>query len=327
MNETPGTDFLRGVYGTVASIDIETIPNRTALASLPPKEVSIGNLKDPLKIQEKLRAAEAARLDSAALDPTTGRVAIFASARFVTPPVADMATPHAPSADHDIEITAGCLNMPATIPSDPAVHRQVMDAAESALLDHLKTVANSPTLLVTFNGTKFDLPYLKLRDAILDGRRPFSLRLPLTDRPHLNAADLSSPCHYDAYAALNNWRPAGEALIECASLDAASRAFLGRRKGRLFTWVTEKNRPRPLCPQCGSKALVWASGLDSDTLYCANTCIHENLPPMHHSELALAFESNSSAAIGEAIAYCAVDAALTLRLARRLALCVSKFVI
>ena len=55
-------------------VDIETGPTKNALSYFSRKDVKLGNLKDPNKIEAKLAEAEDEFLDKAALSPITGKV-------------------------------------------------------------------------------------------------------------------------------------------------------------------------------------------------------------------------------------------------------------
>lgn len=114
--------------------DIETMRNGDLINRLPEPEVSLGNLKDPAKIAEKIEAAKTEQLERMALSPLTGRLCSYAIA------------------GNDVEI-AGCI-------ADDT------DAAETDLIEQCFSKIRE-FRIVTYNGTSFDLPFLYRRAVIL----------------------------------------------------------------------------------------------------------------------------------------------------------------
>lgn len=125
------------------AIDIETAPIPELLDRIPSPEVAVGNLKDPIKIQEKQAAALAAQREAAALDPHFASVVCIA--------VACRSSSREPLVD---------VQFAADFPR-----------REASLLSWLWNTALSPgDTIATFNGSGFDLPFLLRRSLLLGVR-------------------------------------------------------------------------------------------------------------------------------------------------------------
>lgn len=112
------------------SLDIETIPNPDALHLLPEPEVALGNLKDPVKIEEKKAEARKNQIDRMALSPLTGKVC--------------------------------CVGVYS--PSEEKTFISGED--EASILDAAYEVIRN-SHIVTFNGKAFDIPFIFKRGMIL----------------------------------------------------------------------------------------------------------------------------------------------------------------
>ena len=117
------------------AFDIETIPNTSLIDRLPEPEVKTGNLKDQAKIAEKIEEAKKAQIEKMALSPLWGRVCCWCA--------------------HDGENSTGsCIT-------------EETDAEETAVIERAFQLLASDGLIVTYNGTSFDLPFLYRRAVIL----------------------------------------------------------------------------------------------------------------------------------------------------------------
>lgn len=114
--------------------DIETMRNGALISKLPEPEVSLGNLKDPAKIAEKIETAKAEQLEKMALSPIWGRVCSYA-------------------------IAGDGMEHSAVIAEDS-------DAAETDLIEQCFSKIREHRI-ITYNGNGFDLPFLFRRAVIL----------------------------------------------------------------------------------------------------------------------------------------------------------------
>ena len=121
------------------ALDIETIPNTSAIPLLPEPEVTDSRLKDPAKIAAHLDAKRAKQVADMALDATTGRICAFA----IT------------------EIRGNEQEFYRVIESE-------CDEAEAEIVTELLGILAMPELrLVTWNGIGFDIPYIYKRAMLL----------------------------------------------------------------------------------------------------------------------------------------------------------------
>jgi DNA polymerase elongation subunit (family B) len=174
------------------AFDIETVPNPDMLSRLPEPEVKFGNIKDPAKIEEKIKEAKQQQVDKMALNPFYGRICSFSC--------------FGPK-DHFFEV----------IP-------EISEAAEIELvrkiLEHL-VVANPETnKIITWNGMNFDFPYVYKRAIIL------KVPLPLYCAP-LNywTKKYTREPHTDIMQELCGWNTENR-----INLDDAGKLFLGEGK-------------------------------------------------------------------------------------------------
>lgn len=124
------------------AVDIETIENEKMIPFLPDPEVALGNTKDPQKIKEKKSEARKKQIEKMALDPTTGRICAVGI-----------------YGNHDNDRCYYVIN-------------SISDTNEidliSIILEYLKIATSSkPKLIITCNGTDFDLPYIYKRAMLL----------------------------------------------------------------------------------------------------------------------------------------------------------------
>lgn len=188
-------------FSTRIAFDIETQPNPAAVASMPEPEVKCGNLKDPVKIAEKIREAKEEQASRAALDPHFGRVVCIS-----------VATQH--SADNAVE----------TLMRNDKAHEGVDQAERELLNDFWGYVRflNSPQI-ITFNGASFDVPFLTRRSRLL-GIRPV----------HINCHPyqvVDPTCeHFDVYRYLDETGTGNPCNIK-KNLRFYCREFLGRDIG------------------------------------------------------------------------------------------------
>ena len=132
------------------AFDIETQSNPDRINDLPEPDVATGNLKDPVKIAEKVKEAKAKQLDKLALDPHFGRVICIS-----------IAQRDAGDGGQIVGETALRLDM----------GEADRDDAESELLKWFWDRVRNATHFVTYNGAGFDVPYL-MRRSLLLGVRP-----------------------------------------------------------------------------------------------------------------------------------------------------------
>lgn len=173
------------------SLDIETIPNLNLISLLPEPEPS-ANIKDPEKIAADIAKKKQAAVDKMALSPLTGRICSYAMYFDCLPPQWD-------------------------------VINEISDAEEINLINKILcnfvlTNTTYPTIC-TWNGHKFDIPFIAKRSMILNidlptgfpGFRYFMKKYSIT--PHI-----------DLFQELCNWG------TEYISLNTASKMILGESK-------------------------------------------------------------------------------------------------
>jgi len=122
------------------AFDVETMPNSSKIDSLPEPEIKFGNLKDPIKIEEKKAEARAEQIEKMALNPLYGRIC---AAVFV-----------APGRDGELESVRFAAGD---------------DDEEEALLISkcFRVLSADSARIVTWNGIGFDFPFLFKRALIL----------------------------------------------------------------------------------------------------------------------------------------------------------------
>ena len=189
------------MFSTRIAFDIETQPNPAAVASMPEPEVKCGNLKDPVKIAEKIREAKEEQASRAALDPHFGRVVCISIAH-----------------QTDKEFVQ-------TLIRQDVAHEGV-DAAEHTLLkwfwDYIRAISDH-VQIITFNGASFDVPFLTRRSRLL-GIRPV----------HINCHPyqvVDPTCdHFDVYRYLDETGTGNPCNVK-KNLRFYCREFLGRDIG------------------------------------------------------------------------------------------------
>lgn len=156
------------------AFDIETAADESKIEDLPHPEVAIGNLKDPVKIDEKIQRAKTEQRANMALDPHFSRVvAIGAKINYDDPRWFEREAVFMPVAE--------------------------ADSSEAAMLASFWQMVGDSNAeqICTFNGAGFDVPYL-MRRSLLLGIRP--VQLPI-DRYHIGPTDR----HFDVCATLHRW--------------------------------------------------------------------------------------------------------------------------
>jgi len=112
-------------------LDIETIPDPSMLSRLPEPEVKLGNLKDTFKIQAKLDEARGKQIEKMALNPMHGKICCACT--------------------YNEEI------------SESYISTNEAEIIES-LFDKILCYQHE---IITFNGIRFDLPFIYKRALIL----------------------------------------------------------------------------------------------------------------------------------------------------------------
>jgi predicted PolB exonuclease-like 3'-5' exonuclease len=140
------------------ALDIETMPNEDMIPYLPEPEVKTGNLKDPVKIELKIKEARDSQVEKMALNPLYGRIISYAF------------------------VGEGC---------SAGIVEELTDEAEKDLISEiLEEFADDTLRLFTWNGKGFDLPFIYKRAMILG--------INMKDFPRLEAfTKRYSDCHYD----------------------------------------------------------------------------------------------------------------------------------
>ena len=132
------------------ALDIETIPNTSAIPLLPEPEVTDSRRKDPDKIAAHLDAKRAKQRADMALDPTTGRICSFAITEI---------------SGNEQEFYRV---IPAAIISSCVCIDAESDGAEAEIVAELLGILALPELrIVTWDGMRFDLPYIYKRAMLL----------------------------------------------------------------------------------------------------------------------------------------------------------------
>jgi DNA polymerase elongation subunit (family B) len=141
----------------VIAFDIETMVDEALYQAFsPPIECKTGNLKDPVKIAEKIAEAKAAQREMAALNPQLARVI---SAHF---------------AEHTIKgnvPTNGRELVTSSIFMLPPSPEHTSSDREASMLQTVWLTLRDADRVVTFNGASFDIPFL-MRRSLLLGVRP-----------------------------------------------------------------------------------------------------------------------------------------------------------
>lgn len=185
----------------VLALNINTIPDDVLCAKyLPELDVACGNLKDPLKIEEKKAEARRKQLEQAALNPHVSRVLAVHFAM--------------PTNDVHTTILAGC---------DDAAEIAVIGEAHGFIEAHL--AGHPDCRLVTFNGASFDIPFLLRRCAIL------RLMPPVTIECNKYRVIDGKANHIDIRRVLAETLPgSGPSDYAPGDLDYYARLFLGEGK-------------------------------------------------------------------------------------------------
>lgn len=177
------------------AFDIETIPNSSMLDKLPEPEIKLGALKDPEKIAQKKAEAKIKQIEKMALNPLYGRV---------------------------------CA---AVLSNDNACSRIIIDEdsdnAETELLETLFPFFADDNVLITYNGTDFDMPFTYKR-AVLLGIVPAEYAAPTlsamtaryNNKHHIDL--MTVWCGYGRYEKLDNL---GNFLLDEKKLDVNFRDF------------------------------------------------------------------------------------------------------
>jgi predicted PolB exonuclease-like 3'-5' exonuclease len=174
------------------ALDIETVPNASLIDSLPEPEVKTGNLKDPELVAKKTAEAKTRQIETMALSPFTGRVCSWA-------------------------VCGEC-------PRHWNTAEEISDAEEirilTPLFEMLATKCNQHSVVVTWNGNVFDLPFIYTRAALLNVELPPGCpRMSYWTKRYYYAP------HCDIAQWLAGWQQ--HAYI---SLDRAAGMILGERK-------------------------------------------------------------------------------------------------
>lgn len=152
------------------AFDIETIPNLALVDCLPEVEPP-GNIKDPVKIEAAIAEKKKKQIDQMALNPFYGRICAFSV------------------------WGTDCSLPPA---SDYQVIKEISDAAEIELigkaLDYFNVTQTTAPTICTWNGYRFDVPFLFKRAMLLKvglpagcpGMRYFTKRYSMV--PHCDIA-------------------------------------------------------------------------------------------------------------------------------------------
>jgi DNA polymerase elongation subunit (family B) len=170
------------------AFDIETIPNNALIGSLPEPEVALGNLKDPEKIKEKIAQEKQKQVERMGLSPLYGRICSF-------------------SFFGENEKTFQTIKVSN-------------DAEEIELINAIFAKLSTSSDIITWNGMKFDFPFVYKRAAILRVPLPTGLHgLSRYTRKYTSAG------HCDLMQELSGW-----SQEKAMNLDEAGKMFLGRGK-------------------------------------------------------------------------------------------------
>lgn len=119
-------------------LDIETMRNAKMLDRLPTVEAKTGNLKDPAKIEEKIREAQEAQIEKMALNPLYGKICAI------------------------VAISELDIVTKAVITNDDN------DDDERIILQNIfDEIITEYNTIVTYNGKIFDIPFLYKRACLL----------------------------------------------------------------------------------------------------------------------------------------------------------------
>lgn len=210
-------DSLVREFSDVIAMDIETIPDPDLIAQFAPAlEFRYGNVKDPEKRRQIEEDAAAKATELYALNPHVSRVLSIHLAEITRRPQTE-----------DWAIGCGSLFL-----------SELSDAAEIELLSmalrHMTKWINSRTrrsILLTFNGATFDLPFVNRRCLIHRLNTPFPWtcnRYKVAERPF---STMAKPSHFDIRAFLANTTPGATfAEFRPGNLDYYSRLFFGTGK-------------------------------------------------------------------------------------------------
>ncbi len=171
------------------AFDIETIPNSSLIDKLPEPELKLGNIKDPEKIEQKRIEAKTSQIDKMALNPLHGRVcaAVFYGDNVRSRLVID----------------------------------EDSDKAETEILEIIFPFFANDNLIITYNGTGFDMPFVYKR-AVLLGIIPAEYAAPtlaqMTARYNNNhhIDIMTAWCEYGQYEKLDNL---GQFLLDDVKLN------------------------------------------------------------------------------------------------------------
>lgn len=154
---------------TKTAWDIETIPDQSKVSLLPEPEVKLGNVKDPIKIAEKIKEAKDKQIEKMGINPLFGR--ICSSAFF---------------GDEQNEFK---------------VIKTISDTEEIELINWTLDNLRKSNIIITFNGMEFDFPYIYIRAAILKIEMP---QLYPTLGQWLKRYTITPHC--DLYKVLTGWK-------------------------------------------------------------------------------------------------------------------------
>lgn len=174
------------------AMDLESIPNKSMVDQLPEPEVALGNVKDPAKIEEKIKEAKKKQIDKMALNPFWGRICSF--------------------------------SMHGETESFFKVIPDISDASEielvSFILEKLVIGQGDENNIITWNGHGFDFPFIYKRAALLNIPLPqYCPSLKYWTRKY------SQSPHCDLMQEFCGWSTEGK-----TNLDLAGKMFLGAGK-------------------------------------------------------------------------------------------------
>lgn len=181
-----------------SSIDFETIPNKDLVDSLPEPEYKYGNAKQEHLLEEIRKKTKEKQISDMALDPMYGRICSYAVAN---------------------ENTSGGVSI-----VEYSTMSEISDSSEIVIIDKALqflrvTQFNKPTI-ITFNGVRFDIPFLYKRAMLLNVPLPPGV-------PKLNEMikRYQHIPHCDLAMELVQWD-----TNRYQSLDNTCRAIIGKRK-------------------------------------------------------------------------------------------------
>lgn len=121
------------------ALDIETVPNLNLIDALPEIEVAIGNMVDPAKIAAKTKKCKDEQVSKMALDPFWGRICSYA---VYGPDIKKYHTVDEVSDTSEIELI-------------------------SEILALMCVTEKTHPYIITWNGAKFDMPFIFKRAMLL----------------------------------------------------------------------------------------------------------------------------------------------------------------